>query len=276
MIVSSKEILERAREGHYAVPAANFVDPFTASVYTETAESLGLPIILQFAESHSQYLSVEDAIATGKYYAQKSSTPVVLHLDHGRSKELIFKAVDAGFSSVMIDASDKPYDENVAAVREIVAYAHPKGVVVEAEIGHVGEGSLYANNTHSNNIYTTPEEAVRFVADTGVDSLAVSIGTAHGKYKGTPVLDFVRLKELREAVPVPLVLHGGSGSGNENLQRCAEDGIAKINVFTDFVTAAYDAVQNVKPNGYFDLRDAMADGIADKLRENYTLFHTQK
>lgn len=276
MIVSSKEILERAREGHYAVPAANFVDPFTASVYTETAESLGLPIILQFAESHSQYLSVEDAIATGKYYAQKSSTPVVLHLDHGRSKELIFKAVDAGFSSVMIDASDKPYDENVAAVREIVAYAHPKGVVVEAEIGHVGEGSLYANNTHSNNIYTTPEEAVRFVADTGVDSLAVSIGTAHGKYKGTPVIDFVRLKELREAVPVPLVLHGGSGSGNENLQRCAEDGIAKINVFTDFVTAAYDAVQNVKLNGYFDLRDAMADGIADKLRENYTLFHTQK
>lgn len=276
MIVTSKELFQNARENNYAIPSANYVDQLSAAAYIEAAEEMNLPLILAFAQAHQQFLSYDEAIAIGKYYAEKAKVSVVLHLDHGTDKDFIFKAIDAGFKSVMIDASFEDFDENVRRTKEIVEYAHAKGVVVEAEIGHVGGGDEYENMTDSNNIYTTVEEAGEFARLTNVDSLAISIGTAHGAYKGTPIIDFERLAEIRNSVDVPLVLHGGSSSGDENLKKCATGGISKINIYTDFTIAALKAAQEVEAETYFDVREAMRNGMKDCLKHYYNVFETAK
>ena len=276
MIVTSKELFQNARENNYAIPSANYVDQLSAAAYIEAAEEMNLPLILAFAQAHQQFLSYDEAIAIGKYYAEKAKVPVVLHLDHGTDKDFIFKAIDAGFKSVMIDASFEDFDENVRRTKEIVEYAHAKGVVVEAEIGHVGGGDEYENMTDSNNIYTTVEEAGKFAELTNIDSLAISIGTAHGAYKGTPIIDFERLAEIRNSVDVPLVLHGGSSSGDENLNKCAIGGISKINIYTDFTIAALKAAQEVEAETYFDVREAMRNGMKDCLKHYYNVFETTK
>ena len=170
MLVSSKELYRAAREKNFAFPAANFVDQLSASAHIAVAEKLGLPLVLAFAQVHQQFLSFDEAIAIGKYYAESAKVPVVLHLDHGTDKDFIFKAIDSGFSSVMIDASAESFEENVRRTKEIVDYAHLRGVVVEAEIGHVGEGSEYSDRNTSNNIYTTVGEAKKFCELTEVDS----------------------------------------------------------------------------------------------------------
>lgn len=276
MLITSKELYKLARAKNFAFPAANFVDQLSASAYIETAEELGLPLILAFAQVHQSYLSYDEAIAIGSYYAKKAKVPVVLHLDHGTDKDFIFKAVDSGFTSVMIDASFESLEENIRRTKEIVSYAHLRGVTVEAEIGHVGEGSQYEAKDSSNNIYTTVEEAKIFVENTDVDSLAVSIGTAHGAYKGTPVIDFQRLAELRAAIETPLVLHGGSSSGDENLHKCATGGISKINIYTDFVLSAYKKLQERDCGDYYAVRQAMKDGMKECLKHYYKLFDTEK
>ena len=276
MLVSSKELYRAAREKNFAFPAANFVDQLSASAHIAVAEKLGLPLVLAFAQVHQQFLSFDEAIAIGQYYAESAKVPVVLHLDHGTDKDFIFKAIDSGFSSVMIDASAESFEENVRRTKEIVDYAHLRGVVVEAEIGHVGEGSEYSDRNTSNNIYTTVEEARKFCELTEVDSLAVSIGTAHGAYKGTPNIDFQRLAELRAAIETPLVLHGGSSSGDENLHRCATGGISKINIYTDFVLSAYKKVQERGGKDYYAIRQAMKDGMMECLEHYYDVFDTRK
>ena len=276
MIVTSKGLFEKARELNFAIPSANYIDQLSASAYVEVAEEEGLPLILSFAQAHQQFCPYDDAIAIGKYYAENAKVPVVLHLDHGTDKDFIFKAIDAGFKSVMIDASFETFDENVRKTKEIVEYAHANGVVVEAEIGHVGGGDEYENQIESNNVYTTVEEAKKFAELTNVDSLAISIGTAHGTYKGTPSIDFERLVEIRNAIGVPLVLHGGSSSGDENLNRCAVNGISKINIYTDFLLAAYDSVEKANAKTYFEVRKAMKDGMKDCLKHYYEVFETYK
>lgn len=136
-------------------------------------------------------------------------------------------------------------EENIRRSKAIAAYAHERGVVVEAEIGHVGSGTSYEFKEASDTIYTETNEAIRFAKETGVDSLAISIGTAHGQYKGTPKINFERLKEIHEALSIPLVLHGGSSSGDENLGKCAQEGINKINIFTDFISRKWKT--NIRP-----------------------------
>lgn len=276
MIVTSKDLFKKARENNFAIPSANYVDQISASAYVEVAEEMGLPLILAFCQAHQQFCPYDDAITIGKYYAEKASVPVVLHLDHGTDRDFIFKAVDAGFKSVMIDASFETFDENVRRTKEIVEYAHKNGVVVEAEIGHVGGGTEYENLIDSDNIYTTVWAAEKFCELTKVDSLAISIGTAHGTYKGTPTIDFTRLAEIRNAIDVPLVLHGGSSSGDENLHKCAVGGISKINIYTDFTIAAFERVQETDAETYFEIRQAMKDGMKDCLKHYYTVFDTQK
>lgn len=276
MLVSSKELFKAARKNNFAIPAANFVDQNSIKAYIEAAERLNLPIILAFAEAHKNYLSFDEALLLGKYYGEKAKVPAVLHLDHGTTKELIIKAIDGGFNSVMLDASMDSFQENVRKTKEIVDYAHLRGVVVEAEIGHVGGGEDYKSKDDSDSIYTTAEEAKKFAELTNVDSLAISIGTAHGAYKGTPVIDFDRLREIRDVVDIPLVLHGGSSSGDENLERCAIGGISKINIYTDFVTAALKKSQSEKFNDYYDLRDALSIGMKECLEHYYGVFHTKE
>ena len=279
MLVTTKEMFERSRKYNYAIVAPDFWDSNSCRAYVETAEELGVPVILSFAQAHSEMLSMEEAFALAKFYGEKASVPVAIHLDHGLDVESVKKAVDIGYTSVMIDASSQPYDVNVARTKEVCDYAHAHGVVVEAELGHVGSGDVITSENKEAldedfNIYTEVPMAKLFVEETGVDSLAVSIGTSHGLYKGTPVIDFERLHDLREALPVPLVLHGGSGSGDRNLEKCATEGISKINVFTDFTVAALEAIKGEDYTNWYKLiRDANA-GIKEKLKFYFKLFHT--
>ncbi len=281
MLVTTKEMFQRSREGGYAIVAPDFWDSNSCRTYVETAEELGVPVILSFAQAHDDMLSVEEAYMLAKYYGEKASVPVAIHLDHGLDVETVKKAVDIGYTSVMIDASAQPYEVNVARTKEVCEYAHAHGVVVEAELGHVGSGDVITSENKEalhddHSIYTDVEMAKQFVKETGVDSLAVSIGTSHGLYKGTPVIDFDRLHELRAALSVPLVLHGGSGSGDDNLERCATEGISKINVFTDFTVAAINATKGEDYiNWYKLIKDANA-AIKEKLKFYYGLFHTGK
>ena len=236
-----------------------------------------LPLILALAEAHiGENITLEDAALVGKKYAEEAKVPVVLHLDHGTTPEVIKKAIDLGFSSVMIDASQDTFEENVRKTKEIIDYAHPKGVVVEAEIGHVGAGENYENHETSDSQYTTVEEAKKFAEETGVDSLAISIGTAHGMYKGIPEINFERLKEIAAAVDTPLVLHGGSSSGDENLNRCAINGITKINIFSDLLVAAKEEIDNNKPETYLDVKALSKQGMQKCLEHYYSVFETKE
>ncbi len=276
LLVTSKELYKIARKNNFAFPAANFVDQNSIKAYIEVAEKLNLPLILSYAEAHKEFLSFDEAVELGKYYGEKAKVPVVLHLDHGTDKALIIEAVNRGFKSVMIDASSDPFDENVRRTKEIVEYAHLRGIVVEAEIGHVGVGEAYKSKENSDSIYTTVEEAKKFVELTEVDSLAISIGTVHGVYKGIPVINFERLKEIRDAVDTPLVLHGGSSSGDDNLGRCAADGISKINIYTDLVNAAYNKAKDTKWEDYYELKTAQIEGMKECLEHYYGVFQTKK
>ncbi|MDT2813963.1 class II fructose-bisphosphate aldolase [Vagococcus carniphilus] len=276
MLVSSKELYKIAEENSFAIPATNFIDLDSARTYVETAEKLKKPLILAFAESHMELISLEEAALIGKYLAEKSKMPVVLHLDHGETEEVIKKAIELGFSSVMIDASRDSIEENIRKTKSIVEYAHSKNVVVEAEIGHVGSGVNYETPEETDSIYTEVEDAIRFVEETNVDSLAVSIGTAHGFYKGTPKINFERLAEIHEAVSVPLVLHGGSSSGDENLEKCATSGISKINIFTDFLTAAIQKINAEKPEDYIQLKGMANTGMEETLTHYFNVFHTEE
>ena len=272
MLVTTREMFEQARQGGYALPAPDFIDSNSCRAYVRTAEKLKQPLILSWAEAHKDMLSIEEAALIGLYYAKTAKVPVALHLDHGQSLETVKKAIRLGFTSVMIDASMEDFDENVRRTREVVEYAHQFGVMVEAEIGHVGTGETY-DTDEFDTVYTEVEEAVRFVELTGVDSLAVSIGTAHGQYHGTPVINFDRLHELRDALPVPLVLHGGSGSGEENLERCALEGITNINIFTDFMLAARASVEENNPKSWQNLLKGGDAAMAKTLEYYFRLFH---
>ena len=273
MLVTTKEMFAAAEKNNYAIPAANFFDLDSARTFVETADRLKKPLILAFAQAHMEMMSLEEAALIGKYLAEKSSSPVALHLDHGQDEAVIKQAIELGFTSVMIDASEDSFAENVRRSKAIADYAHERQVVVESEIGHVGSGdSLEASNSDS--IYTDFHEAVNFAEQTGVDSLAVSIGTAHGHYHGTPKINFEVLAQLHEALAIPLVLHGGSSSGDDNLEKCALGGIRKINIFTDFITAAMQAITANKPADYFELKKLANQGIAETLTHYFTVFHT--
>lgn len=277
MLVTSKELFQKAQKNHFAIPAPNFIDLESLRWHVETAEKLNLPLILALAEAHiGENITLEDAALVGKKYAEKSSVPVVLHLDHGTTPEVIKKAIDLGFSSVMVDASQYPFEENVRRTKEIVEYAHKKGVVVEAEIGYVGANENFEGHEGKDSRYTTVEEAKKFTEQTNVDSLAISIGTAHGIYKGVPKINFERLKEIRAEVETPLVLHGGSSSGDDNLNCCALEGITKINIFSDLLVAAKKEIDSNPLESYLEVKKAAKKGMQQCLEHYYNVFETKQ
>ncbi|MFR3684602.1 MAG: class II fructose-bisphosphate aldolase [Enterococcus sp.] len=275
MLVSTKEMLQRARREGYAVPAPNFFDFRSASAYLEVAEALNKPLILAFAQAHMDQLDLEDAAMIGRYLAKKASVPVALHLDHGTDETIIKQAIDLGFTSVMIDASQEKIEENIMKTKAIVAFARPREVAVEAELGHVGAGDNYEDHEHSDSIYTKASEVEKFIEVTNVDSLAISIGTAHGIYKGEPKISFNTLHDIFLKTAIPLVLHGGSSSGEENLHRCATEGIAKINIFTDLVEGGMKAINNGRPTELFELENLRSRGMKAVLEKYYHLLATK-
>lgn len=275
MLVNSKEILLAAKEKGFAVPSTNFIDLDSARAYVETAEVLGLPLILSFAQSHRDIMSLEEAALIGGYFAEKASVPIILHLDHGEDFQYIKRAIALGFKSVMIDASQKNFEDNVALTKQVVDYAHQFDVTVEAELGHVGANDHSESDELSDSIYTQVSDVVKFVEATGVDSLAVSIGTAHGVYKGEPKLSFDRLEEINTMTSIPLVLHGGSSTGDTNLNRCATSGIAKINIYSDFINGAYQAINEEVPADYIRMKAVASERMRAVLKHYFEIFETK-
>lgn len=269
MLVSSQDMLRKAWEEGYAVPSPDFVDSNSARAYCQVAGELHAPLILSFAEVHLEHLSIEEAALLGKFYAERFDAPIALHLDHGVTFPVIEEAIARGFTSVMIDASKEDLAENIRRTREVVELAHAHGVAVEAEIGHVGTEEEGNDHALSENVYTEVAAARELVRSTGVDSLAVSIGTKHGAYKGEPHISFERLAELNDALGIPLVLHGGSGSGDDNLARCAKGGVAKVNLYTDFIVAARDAVYGQRSENWPKMLAAGDEAMKDVLRRYY-------
>ena len=277
MLVNTREMLEDARKNGYALPAPDYVDLDSARVFMKIAEELGKPLLLSYPQVLDKSLPLEEAAAIGLQIAKEAAVPVALHLDHGLDFDFVRRAIDCGFTSVMIDASAETFEENVRRTREVTELAHRFDVTVEAEIGHVGQGSNYIDLEDSDTVYTTTAEAAAFAEETHVDSLAVSIGTVHGIYKNLqkPVLNFQRLHELAEAVKIPLVMHGGSGTGDENLHRCATEGIAKINIFTDLLTGAMNQIKKDNPPDYLTLKKSADQGMAEVLRHYYRVFEKE-
>ncbi len=276
MKINMTTVLETAKENNFAVPAMNYIDYPSAKAYLEASQERNLPLILAFAQSHSEWLSLEEAAWIGKYIQDIAETPIVLHLDHGQDFEFIKKAIDLGFNSVMIDASLDSFEENVRKTKEVVDYAHQYQVNVEAEIGFVGANKNLENHKVVESVYTSSEMAMRFYEETKVDSLAISIGTAHGIYNGIPKINFERLHEIAEQLPIPLVLHGGSSSGDENLKRCATEGISKINIFSDVIAAAYKQKDEGYIKDYPSLTIGMKESMKDVLLHYYDVFETME
>ena len=237
MLVPMKDILVAAREGGYGVTAPNINNEDTLRAAIEAAVENNAPMILDVGFSANP-----DIVWFGRVceqFAKEAPVPVCINQDHGANFESAVWAIRAGYTSVMADRSTCEYEENIRLVSEIVKMAHAVGVSVEAELGHVGQGLQYAVDRDA--ALTDPAQAADYVARTGIDCLAVAIGTAHGEYKGTPYLDFDRLHAIYDAVSVPLVLHGGSGTGDENLAKATREGISKVNLATDLYKAGAKA-----------------------------------
>ncbi len=245
-LVNLLGMLDHARRHGYGVGAFNVPDYETLQAILDAAEALSSPVIIDVAEVHLKYIDLDDVATVIRRAAERASVPVALHLDHGETFETIIRAVRAGFSSIMFDGSSLPYEENVARTQEIVKICHACGVTVEAELGQVGgsEGGsarAEANPEH----FTDPAQAEDFVNRTQIDALAISFGTAHGLYKGTPKLDFGRLNEIARRTQKPLVLHGGTGVTDDDFRKAISLGIAKINFYTQISVAAVERTRAV-------------------------------
>ena len=245
MLLPMSALTNPARSGGYAVGSFDVNNLETASAVIEAAIEKRSPVIIAIPEwGPRAVVSMEALFHHVAELAADAPVPVALILDHGRSLEAVVKAIRAGATAVMLDASTKPFEENVAMTRQAAEIAHWAGVSAEGEIGHVGQGAQYATiSADRRKLFTQPDEAAAFVERTGIDALAVAIGTAHGHYSGVPQLDFELLEQLRDRIPTPMVLHGGSSSGDENLARASTLGVAKVNIYTDMATAARDRVK---------------------------------
>ena len=276
MLVTTKDMLDKAFAEGYAIPSPDYVDSNSVRAYAQVAGEFHAPLILSFAEVHLEQMSIEEAALLGKFYAERIDAPIALHLDHGVHMDVIEESIARGFTSVMIDASSEDLSENIRRTKAVVDLAHAHNVTVEAEIGHVGTEEEGNPHALSENVYTEVAAAKELVEATGVDSLAVSIGTKHGAYKGEPHINFERLAELKAALNIPLVLHGGSGSGDENLARCAQGGVAKVNLYTDFIVAARDAVYEQRPDNWVKLLNTGDEAMKAVLRHYYRVLRCVK
>ena len=247
-LVTTKQLLLDAQKGGYAIGAFNVENMEMVQAVLAAAEELNSPVIMQTTPSTVKYAGLDYYLANVEAAAKRTKVPVVMHLDHGNSFELAMQAYRTGYTSIMIDGSHEGFEDNIALTSAVVKACHPGEVPIEAELGKVG-GKEDDLDGGEGDPYTNPQEAAEFVERTGIDSLAVAIGTAHGVYKGVPKLDFSRLSEIRKAVSIPLVLHGTSGVPDEDVAECIKRGICKVNYATD-------------------LRIAFTKGINQVLKEN--------
>lgn len=243
-LVTSTKYLQHARDNKYAICAFNIHNLETLKAVTSTSFESNSPVILQATPGTVRFAGADYLVAMAKTAADKYNIPIIMHLDHGEDYNMVLECLRAGFTSIMIDGSKHPYAENISIVKKVVELSHALGVPVEAELGTIGgvEDDL---SIMGDGVYTNPEVAFDFVEKTGVDSLAVAIGTCHGLYKKKPQLDYVRLAEIRKLVSIPLVLHGASDLLDESVKKCIELGISKVNIATELKIAFSAAVQTV-------------------------------
>ena len=272
MLVNLNEVLKKAQKGKYAVGLFNTTDTDMLQAVTEAAEESNSPVILGTAEVLLPYGELKLIAPSVIAAAKRAKVPVVVHYDHGLTFDRCIEALKLGFSSIMFDGSAKPYEQNIAETRETVKIAHAFGATVEGEIGHVGEAAKEDNLL--TDMYTTPEEAKEYLEATGVDALAVAIGSAHGVYKKKPMLNIERLKEISSAVKVPLVLHGGSGLSDDDFKNTIRNGIAKVNIFTDLCLAGERAMKDgeEKKLGYLETRNLKVEYIKEAVKHKMALF----
>ena len=254
MLVSLKELMKDAEKGGYAVGAFNVSNLESLMAIMQAAEETGRGVILNYAEVHAPFLSMEQAALIMLDAAKKAKVPVCVHLDHGSSMESCIQAIWLGFTSVMLDASAEDYETNVRETKEIVRLAHSVGVTVEAELGHIfssdmglaespKEAETLESFDSAEDVYTDPATAKDFVERTGVDVLAIAFGTTHGIYTKKPKLDLERITKIKDAVDIPFVMHGGSGLSKEEFQTAIRNGIRKINYYTYMTLAGGRAVK---------------------------------
>lgn len=270
MLANLNDVLIPAMKEKYAVGLFNSIDSDMLEAVIKAAEELRSPVIIGTAEVLLPYGELKLIAPSVIAAAKRASVPVVVHYDHGLTFERCMEALSLGFTSVMFDGSDGDTEKNIENTREIVRIAHALNATVEGEIGHVGE-ALTSDNATSDR-YTTPEEAESFIAKTGVDALAVAIGTAHGAYKTKPCLDLNRLAEIRSRVDKPLVLHGGSGLSDDDFKNAVAKGIAKVNIFTDLCLAGQKAMSENIEMSYLDIRNARVDAMYNAVKEKICLF----
>jgi len=246
VLYTDKSILDIANEHNFAIPAFNISDWAMFNGVMDISEEKEAPVIIAIHPDEVSHIRT-DLVAAMRSRAQRSSVPVAIHWDHGGTFEQMITAIQAGFTSVMIDASLLPFDENVALTRKVVEAAHAVGIQVEGELGTIGANDSYGESGAAEIIYTNPDDAVRFVQETGVDSLAIAIGTSHGLYPAekNPELRHDLLKEIKAAVGIPLVLHGGSGNPDSELARAVTLGINKINISSDIKVSYHNAMRQI-------------------------------
>lgn len=272
MLVNLNQVLKKAQEDRYAVGLFNTTDTDMLEAAIGAAEELRSPIIIGTAEVLLPYGELKLIAPSVVEAAKRATVPVVVHYDHGLTFERCMEALQLGFSSVMFDGSAKPYEQNLAETKEIVKIAHAMGATVEGEIGHVGEAANEDNLL--TDMYTTPDEAESYLNATGVDALAIAIGSAHGVYKTKPMLNIPRLCEIRNRVDVPLVLHGGSGLSDDDFRNTIRNGIAKVNIFTDLCLAGSRAMKEASDNNisYLDARNLKVNAIKEAVKKKMILF----
>jgi len=274
-LVSMNEFLPKAKAGKFAVGQFNMNNLEFAQATVEAAIEEKSPFIYGVSEGALRYMGIEFTVAMAEAAARKSGLPIALHLDHGSSFEVAMKCIRAGFSSVMFDGSHYTLEENIRLTKEVVKAAHAMGVSVEGELGTIGGVEDDVNVDEADAALAKPEEAIRFYEETGVDCLAIAVGTAHGMYSAEPNIRHDIIEEVSKAIPVPLVLHGGSGVPDEMIRKAIQAGVSKINVNTENQVACTKAIRDVlaadskviDPRKYLTpARKAMMEVIREKMR----------
>lgn len=276
-MVAVGDLLQKAEEGGYAIGAFNCNNMEIVQAIVEAAEAEKAPVIMQASQGAIKYAGLAYIMALATTAADQASVPVAMHLDHGTSFAQVMQCIRYGFSSVMIDGSKLPLKENIEITRRVIEAARPVGVSVEAELGKIGGTEDDITVTDREALFTDPEEAKIFVEATGVDSLAIAIGTAHGQYKGEPKLDFARLETIKKLVPIPIVLHGSSGVPNEAIQEAIRLGVRKVNIDTNIREAFVNGARKVLAENPREIDPRKILGPAKKamveiIREKIQLF----
>lgn len=273
-LVSMSEFLPKAKQNKFAVGQFNMNNLEFAQAIADAAQELNSPFIYGVSEGALKYMGLEYTVAIAEAAAKKTGLPIALHLDHGSSFEVAMKCIRAGFSSVMFDGSHYPFEENIRLTKEVVKAAHAMGVSVEGELGTIGGVEDDISVDEEDASLAKPEEAIRFYEETGVDCLAIAVGTAHGMYAGEPNIRFDIIEEVVSNIPVPVVLHGGSGVPDEMIKQAIQAGVGKINVNTENQVACTQAIRDVlnqdakvyDPRKYLGpARSAMVEVVKSKI-----------